>query len=415
MGAPYGSTHYFYIGTAMKLFFALLLIIFLAFSGYHLSFRELKLPVVARKFYLTGTEFLFLGLLLGPEFVNMFDAGILKGLEPLSGLILGWIGLLFGLQFEINKMRRFPVEYFRAATVEGLVTGGVVLTGTFLVLYFFFRMDLLMIGIVSMALSASAACTAQTGLALVAPGLIAKRQETASILRYISSFDGLIALCFLGLSYLLRPLAVAGYSWGGVIGYRTVIAVGTFVVILFLYTLFMGGRRNEKELLLVMIGMAVLTSGTASVLNFSPLIMNFLMGVCLVNLSRQKELIFQILISVEKPVYIMLMVFLGISWHLTTVWPFILGAGFCVLRITGKFSGGYMVSRFIPGMQHVTRQLGFGLIEQGGLSLAVLYDFQYGVVGDLSAHVLSVVIVSVMISDVVSMHYLLRLFKKESG
>jgi len=348
--------------------------------------------VVARKFYLTGTEFIFLGLLLGPEFINMFDADIIKGLEPLSGLILGWIGLLFGFQFEIKKMRRFPVAYLRAATVEGLVTLGVVLTGTFLVLYFFFRMDLLMIGIVSVALAASAACTAQTGLALVAPGLIAKRQETASILRYISSFDGLIALCFLGLTYLFRPLVTTGYSWGGMIGYRVLIAVGTFVAILFLYNLFLGGRRDGKELLLVMIGMALLTSGTASVLNFSPLIMNFLMGVCLVNLSRQKELIFQILISVEKPVYIMLMVFLGVSWHVTTLWPFFLGAGFCALRLAGKLSGGDMIR---------------------GLSLALLYDFQHGIAGHFSAYVVSVVIVSVMISDVVSMHYLFRLFNKE--
>jgi len=49
----------------MKIVFALLIIVFLAFSGYHLTFRSLKLPLFAREFYLTGTEFLFLGLLLG--------------------------------------------------------------------------------------------------------------------------------------------------------------------------------------------------------------------------------------------------------------------------------------------------------------------------------------------------------------
>jgi len=50
----------------MKIIFALLIIVFLAFSGYHLTFRGFKLPLFAREFYLTGTEFLFLGLLLGP-------------------------------------------------------------------------------------------------------------------------------------------------------------------------------------------------------------------------------------------------------------------------------------------------------------------------------------------------------------
>ena len=104
----------------MKIFFALLLIIFLAFSGYHLTFRRIELPLFARKFYLTGTEYLFLGLLLGPQFFNLLDSQTLLGLEPLFALLLGWIGLIFGFQFEIVKLRRFPLEFLSAAIIESL-------------------------------------------------------------------------------------------------------------------------------------------------------------------------------------------------------------------------------------------------------------------------------------------------------
>jgi len=75
----------------MKLFFAFLLIVFLAFSGYHLTFRGFRLPLFARKFYLTGIEFLFLGFLLGPQFFNLLDSATCRGLEPLSVLLLGLI------------------------------------------------------------------------------------------------------------------------------------------------------------------------------------------------------------------------------------------------------------------------------------------------------------------------------------
>ena len=92
----------------MKVTFALLIIIFLAFSGYHLTFRHFRLPLFARIFYLTGTEFLVLGLLLGPQFLNLMDPETQKGLAPLTALLLGWIGLLFGFQFEIKKLRRVP-------------------------------------------------------------------------------------------------------------------------------------------------------------------------------------------------------------------------------------------------------------------------------------------------------------------
>jgi hypothetical protein len=62
----------------MKIIFALLIIILLAFSGYHISFKRLRLPLFAREFHLTGTEFLFLGLLMGPLFFNLLDAPTLQ-------------------------------------------------------------------------------------------------------------------------------------------------------------------------------------------------------------------------------------------------------------------------------------------------------------------------------------------------
>lgn len=398
----------------MKLFVALLLIIFLAFSGYHLSFREFRLPVVARKFYLTGTEFIFLGLLLGPKFFNMFDADIVKGLDPLSGLILGWIGLLFGFQLELKKMRRFPLEYLWAASLEGIITLVFVLAVVWLLLTFFSGLDPIMIITVSLTLAAFGACTAQTGLALVRPDLISKRQKTASVLRYISSFDGYVALCFLGMAFLLHPPLAMGDSLAGIISCEILVGGGTALAFLVLYVLFLGARRNENELVLVMIGMAVLTSGAALVLNLSPLVLNFLMGVCLVNLSRQKELIFRILISVEKPVYVMLMVFLGIGWRIDSGWPFLLGSGFCALRFIGKLSGGAAIRWLVPGMKQMPRYLGFGLLDSGGLSLAILLDYQRGFAGDISSIVVGIAIVSVIFSDVLSTYFLLRLFKRES-
>lgn len=118
----------------MKIIFALLLIIFLAFSGYHLSFRNFKLPLFARHFYMRGIEFLFLGLLLGPQYLNLIDSKAQDGLAPLAALVLGWIGLLYGFQFEIKKLRRFPLEYAAAANLQGGLTLFLVLFGAYFTL-----------------------------------------------------------------------------------------------------------------------------------------------------------------------------------------------------------------------------------------------------------------------------------------
>jgi hypothetical protein len=394
----------------MKIFFALLIIVFLAFSGYHLTFRGVRLPLFARTFYLTGTEFLFLGLLLGPQFLNLLDPETTKGLEPLGTLLLGWIGLLFGFQFEMVKLRRFPIEFFFAAIVEGLLTLTLVFLGVYFALFSFISISGPMKIVAALVLAAAAACTAQTGLAILAPEIVDHPRNTVTLLRYISSIDGLSALMVFGLIFLFRPLLFTEASWTGEMKWGASVGLGTFAS-LFLYNLFLTQRRTESELILLVIGMAVLISGMASVLNFSPLLANFVVGFCLVNLSREKERIFEMLIRVEKPFYLLLLVFLGVNWRLDTIWIFLSAAGYCLFRCLGKFSSGFLVTRLSPGLGQYPSNLGFGLLDPGGLPLAILLDFQNGFPSDMTNRVISVVLLAVILNNFLSLPFLHRLLK----
>ena len=125
----------------MKIFLALLLISFIALSGYHFTFRGVRMPFISRKLYFTGTEFLFLGILLGPVFLNILDKQTIEGLAPIKSLILGWIGLLFGFQFEIQKLQRFPVHYFQATLIECILTLGIVFAFVCLIFPLFFQIS----------------------------------------------------------------------------------------------------------------------------------------------------------------------------------------------------------------------------------------------------------------------------------
>ncbi|MBN1932087.1 MAG: hypothetical protein JW786_10825 [Desulfobacterales bacterium] len=396
----------------MKVFFALLIIIFLAFSGYHLTFRKFRLPHFTRTFYLTGTEFLFLGLLLGPEFLNLFDAQTARGLEPLSALLLGWIGLLFGFQFEVSKLRRFPFEFLIAAVAEGLLTFIPVFLGAYLTLSFFQNIPETLKIIQSLALAAIAACTAQTSLAILAPGTDAQHRKLLTLLRYISSIDGLIAMLIFVLVFLFRPLWFAEASWTGELQWGIFIIIGACAGLL-LYALFLSQRRPETELILVVIGMAVLISGLASVLNFSPLLSNFFIGFCLVNFSREKERIFNMLISVEKPVYLLILVLLGINWRFDSGWIFLLAAAYCLFRLLGKVLGGLTIKHLSPELKNHPSQLGFGLLDSGGLALAILLDFQQGFPCPITHQVISLALLSAIYCNLLSPVLLGRLLKAD--
>lgn len=396
----------------MKLTFALLIIIFLAFSGYHLTFRHFRLPLFARIFYLTGIEFLVLGLLLGPQFLNLVDPETQKGLAPLSALLLGWIGLLFGFQFEIKKLRRFPLEFFLGAVLEGLVTLALVFAGVYLTLVFCCDIPDSFMIVVAITLAAAGGCTAQTGLAFLSPDRIAKRQHTVKLLRFISSVDGLIPLLIFGLCFFYNPSTDSGGSWLEGFWPGILTSLGASFGLLLLFTLFISHRRFQKELILVVIGMTMLTSGLASSLKFSPLLTNFFVGFWLVNLSRDKERIYQILMTVEKPTYLLLLVFLGVCIRFDSISLVLLALVYCLYRTLGKFLSGFLLTRLNPELQKHPAQLGFGLLAQGGLSLAIFLDFQQTFPSRISTFVISFAILAVIYNEFLSHYFLERLFKR---
>jgi hypothetical protein len=394
----------------MKIFFALLIIITLVFGGYHLTFRQFRIPLMARTIYLSGLEFILLGILLGPTFFNVLDEDSIEGLEPLMALLLSWVGMLFGFQFELSKLRRFPLIQFLAAIGEGLVTLIFVFVGVYITFRLFPLIPENMKVIYSLSLAATAAFTAQTGLALLASANQRVNRDSLNLIGYISSVGGAGALIIYGFVFLFRPETSSSILFL----HRLSAEAGTTIVacfsLLVLYSLFLTKWRRSEELNLIIIGMAVLSSGMASVLNLSPLLLTFLMGFCLVNLSLEKERIFNLLLSVEKPVYLMILVFLGAHFRLDSTWPLILGLSYIVFRSLGKFSGWFLVLLLKPDSKNHSPKLALALIDQGGLPLAILLDFLLGFRGEFTKIVISVAIVGIVFNDIIGIYLQKRLF-----
>ena len=396
----------------MKIFFTLLLILFLAFSGYHLSFRGFKLPLFAQKFYLTGTEFLFLGLLIGPQFLNLMDTRTILKLEPLATFILGWIGLLFGFQFEISKLRRYPIEYLTATLVDGVLTSTLVFTGIFAGCMIFFAFSLSYSLIISLILCAAAACTAQTGLALISMDVTGGGKNLITFLKYMSAVDGVGAMLMLGVVFLMRP--IISEADGGMLiqGRNAAIILCLSGSLLTLFGLFLIGRLVEREMVLVVIGMVVIAGGSAAVLHFSPLLANFILGIFLANLTRNKERIFNMLVGIEKPVYILALIFLGVNWQIDSGWFFLLAAGYALIRAVGKFAGGFSLRFLGPELRKFPSFIGLGLLAPGGLTLAILLDFHQGFPMEISSIILSIALPAVIYSDIISPHILKKVVRR---
>jgi len=363
---------------------------------------------------MTGIEFLFLGLLLGPHFLNLLDVRTMDGLEPLSALLLGWVGLLCGFQFELSGIRQFPRSFFLSSLIDILVTFGLVFTGFYFLLPYGFNVSGPRLLMISTGLAAAATCTAQTGLALLTSETIKKRSHLVNYLRYLSSMNGMGALILFSGVFLFKP---STRLESGILFSPSAFSILSVVVanvtLILLYNLFLSKPKEKKELSLLLIGMVIITSGAATSLGFSPLLANFAMGTVLVNTRREKERIFSQLVWAEKPLYLLLLVFLGARWTTNSLYILPLAIGFAFLRFTGKLSAGYLASRVHHQQQTFPKSLGLGLLEQGGVPLAIYFDLNHAFHDPLMDLLVGVAIIGLIIGDMVSPHLIGNLVNPE--
>ena len=385
----------------MKIAFALMMIIFLAFSGYHLTFRRFKLPFMARTFYMTGSEFLFLGLLLGPGFIDLLDDKTQSSLFFLHALLLGWIGLIFGFQFEWTKLKRFPSSHVLAAIVEGTLSFFLIFLGMHLTVRLFPGLARIMSAGDIIALSAIGGCTAQTGLALVASEDGPRSGELLHFLQAISSIGGMIPLVVFGLFFSLGGWPHPASPWLNNMSTGLAVLLMASLGFLLILVLFLREVRQDNELILFLMAVTILGSGLSSALGIPSLFFMFIMGLLLVNSSREKERVYRILITIEKPVYLLVLVLLGASWEYISSWVVLLALLFCLYRGLVKVLTGGVVRSFpnVEGERFPVLS-GLGLLHQGGLSLALLLEFQHGYALGTSSWLASLILIGVILNEV---------------
>ncbi|WP_028313850.1 hypothetical protein [Desulfatibacillum aliphaticivorans] len=379
----------------MKTTFVFLLILILAFAGYRRSFKSLKAPVLAQNFYLTGIEYLFFGFLIGPGFLNILDAESQKGLAPLCALVLGWVGLLSGFQFEIPKLRRAPNSHLGAAAVACGLTALLMMLGAWLVLPRVLDLPDAAYVLSGVAIAAAACNTAQVSLALSPLARAPRNRALVNLIQVMSSADGALALGVFSAAFLLRPDSAAHMHFG----WLALKAVACIACQTLLFLLFLNRRRSQEELTVVLMGGVILGSGVASMLDLSPLVVNFATGLLLVNITREKERLYGMIAAVEKPAYLVLLIFLGSVWHMDSFLYFFGGLMYFAWRILAKIAGGVAAAHGIPSLRGAPSDLGLGLLDHGGMAMAILLDFSMSFPQSYAIPVVSTVLVGVVLNE----------------
>lgn len=344
----------------------ILILLFISLTGSRKTFVRLRLPFGAKMFFLTGTEFIFIGLILGEPFIALLDRETLQRLGPLFSLGLGYFGLLFGLQFEWEKLRRFSRRFFGAAAIQA---------GTTLIVVALPFAWMLASGHLALIPGAVACCSSPAMIALVIQETRPPHRADLDLIRYIGGVDTIIGFTVLGLAACMRfpggllpgANSLAAFQWMGA-------AIACGITSGFLLHLLTQVHCKEDELWVFTIGVITFAGGVSLFWGLSPLFVAMVAGMTASNLPGSKDRVFMAIARQEKPFYILFLILAGAVWQPAGWLVFALAAVYLAARTAGKLSGGFLAAAYVGREIKASPWLGAGLMSQSGVAIAVAME-----------------------------------------
>lgn len=395
----------------MKFLLAIVIIAVIAVVGSRITFLNRRLPIGFRNILLTGTEYIFLGLLLGEMGLSVLDRATLIKLDSILLVGLAWIGFLYGLQFEIRLLKNLPKFYFSITGIQSLVTFALVSSILLILFQFIFDFTWVTLLLAALVLGATASCSAQSSIAIVNRNYQIKNRGLLDLMRYISSVDGLFALLLFGISLSILPNGETGTFnfWLSVRWFLFSVLLG--VVPALILIILSRSRFSSQEYGVFLIGTMLFCGGLASHLQFSPLISGLICGVLTANFCRHRLRALQITVQAEKSIYILLLLIVGASWTVRFDIGILIGIVYFISRLLGKLLGVFAATRMFRPRYEVPPILGLGLISEGGLAIAILLNFKVfypSVAGSL----ITAVVFSVILSEFLAPTLILMQFRR---
>ena len=388
----------------MKILVAVVVLTALALIGSRREPATRSLPFNLHMVF-TGSEYIVIRLLLGGDFLNLIDASALDRLRPFVAVILGWIGFLFGLQFDRRTVSRLPGGFLSISAVQGIVTILAVAPVAWYLLEGTPGSSSVTLAMATTTLAAAAACTGQTAVAIVDRRSATRARHLMTLLRFTSSLNPAVGVIAFGagLSFLAAhpfapgrfPLTLQWFLASVCLGFLTA----------WIFTSLTVTRTSQAELVLYLLGTVALASGVALGFNLSALFVSTVCGLVVANLTHVGSIrgrLMDLLIRGERFLYLVLLVLAGASWQLPGVWLVAAAIAYIVARTAGKVAGGYLATRSLRRHHAVPALVGLGLTSQGGMALAIVIGYQLVANGPLVPVVMSIAVVAIIVNELVA-------------
>ncbi len=383
----------------MQTIAGLLLLLFIAFVGAHSLRSRWNPPPSIRRLFDGGLLFLFLGVAIGPQGLDLISDAALDHTGPIIVLGLGWIGLLYGVHLEWRRLRRVALRLWAAALGQALLTFALTLVIAWFVLSRLFQHSAfppLFAAAVTLAACAAGTAPATVYYLTGRPGLT---RPVAQAMRVITSVDDLPGLIAFGLLLAFVPHAgLGGADWtAGLALSGLTIGIGVLCGLLLKTLLF--NVREQQVILLVVLAVIAVAAGLAALLRLSPLFVGFLAGFVFVNTSPRKEEVFALLAASEHTIYVMFLVLVGCRWSFHAPYLIPLVLAYLAARLVGKLFGGAFANVVLGGPRGRVWFAGLALLSQSGMAIAFVVSYQHAYPSAAAPTIMTVLVAAMLVTE----------------
>ncbi|PUU93298.1 cation:proton antiporter [Halanaerobium congolense] len=345
--------------------------------------KKYRIPIVV--------GYVFLGILLSPDIISIFPVidsetvnmytFVLSNLDYVTNIALAFIAFTIGSELSIKTLKRLGKSIFSIAIMESVLAFVVVTTA----LYFIGR-PLYM----ALLFGAIASATAPAATVMVLKEYNAEGPLTSTIMAVVGLDDAFALIIF----SLINPIAYSQYRGEGAIKLSEIIVsplieiFGAIILGLFFgyITQYLLTKFNEKtRKILTIVTSITLSSAVSIFFGLSALIANMSVGFAVRNFAKKNLEISEEMDTLTVPLYAMFFIIAGTEIRFSEMGSLsflLIAFTYLIARIIGKVGGSTLAARISGAPEAVQKFIGFGLLPQSGVAIALAYSVQKQYVQD---------------------------------
>jgi len=315
------------------------------------------------------TAYLLIGIIIGPNILNLVPLKIMDVSHLVSNFVLGIIAFSLGENFSIKAVRSAGKSVIWISVFEACCAS---LAVTLILILYYLCSNMSIYP--AFILGAAAAATAPAATVMVIREYRAQGALTNMLLQVVAIDD---AWCLI-LSALAITVANAlhlGVFNPTVLLYLLLTIIGALTLgVICGFGLHYSSKfvRTREELLTVTLGFILLIVGLSVRLRLSPLLTALVSGLVITNISKNSSMFFEIVRNVDSILFLCFFVLVGTNLEVHII-PKIgfMGLLYVLFRVIGKFVGVKLGSLISGADEKIGKYLGWGLVPQAGVALGV--------------------------------------------